>query len=52
MYVAFSSFFLRVFMWEGVYKSVKNDSKKAQKHGSVFEQHVRVLSETTASAQN
>ena len=35
-----------------MYKSVKNDSKKAQKHGSVFEQHARVLSETTAEAQN
>ena len=29
-----------------MYKSVKNDSKKARKHGSVFEQHVKVPGET------
>lgn len=29
-----------------MYKSVKNDSKKAQKHGPLLEQHVKVLSET------
>lgn len=29
-----------------VYKSVKNDSKKAHKHGPLLEQHVKVLSET------
>ena len=30
-----------------MYKSVKNDSKKAHKNGSVFEQNVKVLGETT-----
>ena len=29
-----------------MYKSVKNDSKKAHKRGSFFEQHVKVLGET------
>ena len=29
-----------------MYKSVKNDSKKAHKHGPLLEQHVKVLSET------
>lgn len=29
-----------------MYKRVKNDSKKAHKSGSVFEQHVKVLGET------
>lgn len=29
-----------------MYKSVNNDSQKAHKHGSVFEQHVKVLGET------
>ena len=49
MYVAFSSvYFFLVFVRGRVYKSVKNDSKKAHKHmnGSVFEQHIKVLGET------
>ena len=47
MYVAFSSiYFFYEYSWRRVYKSVNNDSKKAHKHGSVFEQHVKVLGET------